>query len=60
VVMNYMDVMSMDIERLMECSMTVSTDDDRLIPFCAYQLTDASGGVSTCWIGMKEWMANGR
>ncbi len=61
VVMNYMDVMSMDIERLMECSMTVSTDDDRLIPFCAYQLTDASGGrLYPAWIGMKEWMANGR
>jgi len=43
VVMNYMDAMSMDLKRLIECSMTVSTDDDRLIPFCAYQLTNASG-----------------
>ena len=43
VVMNYMDAMSMDLARLKECSMTVSTDDDRLIPFCAYQVTDISG-----------------
>ncbi|MBI9045065.1 MAG: hypothetical protein JEZ06_11295, partial [Anaerolineaceae bacterium] len=42
-IMNYMDVHSMDISRLKECSMTVSTYDDRLIPFCAYQLTDLYG-----------------
>jgi len=43
VVMNYMDAMSMDITRLKECSMTVSTDDNRLVPFCAYQVTDSRG-----------------
>ncbi len=51
VVMNYMDAASMDIDRLMECSMTVSMDDGRLIPFCAYQMTDSNGGrVYPAWI----------
>ncbi|MCB2173504.1 radical SAM protein, partial [archaeon] len=51
VVMNYMDAMSMDLDRLMECSMTVSMDDDRLIPFCAYQVTDMDGKrVYPAWI----------
>jgi uncharacterized radical SAM superfamily Fe-S cluster-containing enzyme len=62
VVMNYMDVISMDIKRLMECSMTVSTDNDRLIPFCAYQMTDMNGKrLYPAWIGTKEnsaWRAN--
>ena len=52
VVMNYMDVMSMDLDRLKECSMTVATNDNRMIPFCAYQVTDSSGRrLYPAWIG---------
>jgi 7,8-dihydro-6-hydroxymethylpterin dimethyltransferase len=40
VVMNYMDAMTMDLKRLKECSMTVTMEDGRLVPFCAYQLTN--------------------
>jgi uncharacterized radical SAM superfamily Fe-S cluster-containing enzyme len=55
VVMNYMDVMTMDLKRLMECSMTVSMDDDRLIPFCAYQLTDTFGKrLYPAWIRYEK------
>ncbi len=43
VVMGYMDARSMDLERLRECSMLVAGPEGRLIPFCAYQLTDMSG-----------------
>jgi uncharacterized radical SAM superfamily Fe-S cluster-containing enzyme len=43
VIMNYMDVMSADLKRLKECSMTVTMEDGRLIPFCAYQMTDIYG-----------------
>ncbi|MGV8084274.1 MAG: radical SAM protein [Coriobacteriia bacterium] len=43
VVMNYMDVTNVDLERMRECSMTVAMEDGRLIPFCAYQLTNSSG-----------------
>ena len=42
-IMNYMDAMSLDLKRLRQCSMTVAADGDRLIPFCAYQLTDIAG-----------------
>jgi 7,8-dihydro-6-hydroxymethylpterin dimethyltransferase len=43
VIMNYMDAWSLDLKRLKECSMTECMTDGRLIPFCAYQLTDLSG-----------------
>ena len=43
VIMNYMDALTMDLARLAECSMTVAMPDGRLIPFCAYQLTDQDG-----------------
>lgn len=43
VIMNYMDAWSLDLKRLKECSMTECMADGRLIPFCAYQLTDLSG-----------------
>jgi hypothetical protein len=43
VIMNYMDAMSVDLKRLKECSMTVTKEDGRLIPFCAYQMTDIYG-----------------
>ena len=43
VVMNYMDSMTVDLKRLKECSMMVTMEDGRLIPFCAYQVTNLSG-----------------
>ena len=43
VVMGYMDARSMDLQRLRECSMLVAGPEGRLVPFCAYQLTDLSG-----------------
>lgn len=43
VIMNYMDVGNIDLERLKECSMTVTMEDGRSIPFCAYQMTDING-----------------
>lgn len=43
IVMNYMDAVSMDTQRLRECSMMVTVPDGRAIPFCSYHLTDAAG-----------------
>lgn len=43
IIMNYMDVYTMDLERMEECSMFVTMADGRLIPFCSYQLTDCAG-----------------
>jgi len=43
VVMNYMDIGNVDLARLRECSMVVTMEDGRLVPFCAYQLTTAAG-----------------
>jgi uncharacterized radical SAM superfamily Fe-S cluster-containing enzyme len=43
VVMGYMDALSIDLDRLRECSMLVAGPEGRLIPFCAYQLTDIHG-----------------
>ena len=43
IIMNYMDAVSMDTQRLRECSMMVTVPDGRAIPFCSYHLTDASG-----------------
>lgn len=43
IVMNYMDAVSMDTQRLRECSMMVAVPDGRAIPFCSYHLTDAAG-----------------
>ena len=43
IIMNYMDALTMDLERLEECSMFVTLPDGRLIPFCSYQLTDCRG-----------------
>ena len=43
VIMNYMDAVSMDTQRLRECSMMVTVPDGRAIPFCSYHLTDSSG-----------------
>jgi len=50
VVMNYMDAMTVELERLKECSMLETMEDGRLIPFCAYQLTNLSGErIYTPW-----------
>ena len=43
IVMNFMDTGSIDLARLRECSMLVAGPDGRMIPFCAYQLTDTAG-----------------
>jgi uncharacterized radical SAM superfamily Fe-S cluster-containing enzyme len=43
VVMNYMDATTVDLGRLKECSMVEVMQDGRLIPFCAYQLSDRDG-----------------
>lgn len=43
IIMNYMDAVSMDTQRLRECSMMVTVPDGRAIPFCSYHLTDAAG-----------------
>ncbi len=60
VIMNYMDAMTMDLNRLKECSMTVAMEDGRLIPFCAYQLTDERGQrLYPAW-GRTESLASQR
>ncbi len=43
IIMNYMDAVSMDMQRLRECSMMVTVPDGREIPFCSYHLTNAAG-----------------
>lgn len=43
VIMNYMDAVSMDTQRLRECSMMVTVPDGRAIPFCSYHLTNTAG-----------------
>lgn len=43
IIMNYMDAVSMDTQRLRECSMMVTVPDGRAIPFCSYHLTDSCG-----------------
>ncbi|MDO4182844.1 MAG: radical SAM protein [Coriobacteriia bacterium] len=43
IIMNYMDAVSMDTERLRECSMMVTVPSGRALPFCSYHLTDSAG-----------------
>ena len=43
IIMNYMDALSMDTQRLRECSMMVAVPDGSTIPFCSYHLTDSAG-----------------
>ena len=43
IIMNYMDAVSMDTQRLRECSMMVASPDGRAVPFCSYHLTDSAG-----------------
>jgi phenylacetate-CoA ligase len=41
--MAFQDAWSLDTERLRQCYLQVLTGDDRLVPFCAYNLTDDQG-----------------
>jgi uncharacterized radical SAM superfamily Fe-S cluster-containing enzyme len=41
--MAFQDAWSLDLERVRDCCIHVSTPDGRLIPFCLYNLTSASG-----------------
>lgn len=43
IVMNYMDAVTMDTQRLRECSMMVTVPSGLSVPFCSYHLTDANG-----------------
>ena len=43
IIMNYMDAVTMDTQRLRECSMMVTVPSGRSIPFCSYHLTDSNG-----------------
>jgi len=40
--MAFQDVWNLDLERLRDCCIHVLSEDGRLIPFCAYNLTDSS------------------
>ncbi|MBT0665143.1 radical SAM protein [Geobacter pelophilus] len=41
--MAFQDVWNLDLERVQECCIHVAAPDGRLIPFCLYNLTSASG-----------------
>ncbi len=41
--MAFQDAWTLDLERLRECFIHVISGDQRVIPFCAYNLTDSSG-----------------
>ena len=41
--MGFQDVWNVDLGRLRGCCVHVVTQDGRLVPFCAYHLTSASG-----------------
>ncbi len=41
--MAFQDAWTVDLERLRECFIHVVAGDDRIIPFCAYNLTDCNG-----------------
>lgn len=58
IIMNYMDAITMDTQRLRECSMMVTTPSGLAIPFCSYHLTDANGcRIYPPW--MKEELREG-
>jgi hypothetical protein len=40
--MAFQDVWNLDLERLRDCCIHVVSEDGRLIPFCAYNLTDSN------------------
>jgi uncharacterized radical SAM superfamily Fe-S cluster-containing enzyme len=41
--MAFQDAWNLDLERLRECYIHNISPDSRIIPFCAYNLTDRSG-----------------
>jgi len=41
--MAFQDAWNIDLERLQRCCVHVATPDHKLIPFCAYYLTDSTG-----------------
>ena len=41
--MAFQDAWNIDLERLQRCCIHVVTEQQRMIPFCAYYLTDSSG-----------------
>lgn len=41
--MAFQDAWNLDIERLKDCCIHVADSSGRLIPFCAYNITSASG-----------------
>jgi uncharacterized radical SAM superfamily Fe-S cluster-containing enzyme len=41
--MAFQDAWSLDLERVRDCCIHVMTSDGRLVPFCAYNLTDVQG-----------------
>ena len=48
--MAFQDAWTMDLERLSYCYLQVLSRDLRLVPFCAYNLTDAAGrSLSGAW-----------
>lgn len=42
--MAFMDAWTADLDRLRQCYLHVLAPDGRVVPFCAYNLTDAQGG----------------
>ncbi len=43
--MAFQDAWTLDLERLRQCHIHVVSPDKRVIPFCAYNLTDRDGGA---------------
>jgi hypothetical protein len=41
--MAFQDAWNIDLERLQKCCVHVATAQNRLVPFCAYYMTDSSG-----------------
>jgi hypothetical protein len=41
--MAFQDAWNLDVERLKDCFIHVVSPDSRIIPFCAYNLTDRQG-----------------
>jgi hypothetical protein len=41
--MAFQDTWTLDLDRLRECYIHTASRDGRLVPFCAYNLTDSSG-----------------
>jgi uncharacterized radical SAM superfamily Fe-S cluster-containing enzyme len=47
--MAFQDAWNIDLERLQRCCIHVITKSKKLIPFCAYYLTDSRGRRLTDW-----------